>query len=208
MRAKDVRRWPWASRDLASRFFALALCLAALSGCGGVARGDKKTDAMSSTPATGGSGGAGSASLLGSAGSAGSAGASAGAGGTAGLGGNQGGSAGASADAGSFACGATTCAGDQICVQRQCGGGPVQCMAETDGGCPAGWQVGPCVAGQFENQSACVPEPCTPPASECVDTPASCTGALDCFCLNQSSVCQGPGCQSVVGRHVTCNGAE
>src|SRR5450432_3831163 len=123
MRAKDVRRWPWASRDLASRFFALALCLAALSGCGGVARGDKKTDAMSSTPATGGSGGAGSASLLGSAGSAGSA--------------------GASADAGSFACGATTCAGDQICVQRQCGGGPVQCMAETDGGCPAGWQVGP-----------------------------------------------------------------
>jgi hypothetical protein len=146
----------------------LALCLAGLSACGGVASANKQTDAASGAQ----------------------------------------GSAGASVDAGSFACGSSTCAPTQICVIAQCGGGPVQCMAETDGGCPTGWQSGSCPSGQFGNQPACIPEPCTPPPAKCVDAPTACASAVDCLCVNQSSICPGTGCMSVIGRQITCAGAE
>lgn len=194
----------------ASFVFAIALCFAGLSACGGVARGDKTPASAAGGPAVGGGGGANTASELGTSGTANSAGgvAALAQGGTAGAAANQGGGAGVAAEAGSFACGAATCTSTQVCVARQCGGGPVQCMAETDGGCPAGWHAELCLGGQFENKEACVPDPCSPPPPECVEVPAACAGKLDCFCLNQGSVCLGPGCASIVGRQVTCNGAQ
>jgi hypothetical protein len=199
------------SKPLAACISVLGLCVAALSACGGVARGDKKTGAA------GGASGAGAAGtnagdLFGGAGSASSvAGAATTAeGGAAGVGvdGNAEGGVGAAPDAGNFACGASTCLANQICVHRQCGGGPVQCMAETDGGCPTGWHADVCASGQFGQQTACVPDPCTPPPAECADVPAVCKSALNCFCINQASVCLGPACESIAGRQVTCAGAE
>ena len=200
------------TKSLAACVSGLALCLVALSACGGVTRGDKKAGAAGGAPGAGAAG-TNAGDLFGGAGRASNvAGASTAAeGGAAGVGvdGNTEGGVGAAApDAGNFACGASTCTANQICVQRQCGGGPVQCMAETDGGCPTGWHADACASGQFGQQTACVPDPCTPPPAECTDIPAACEGALNCFCINQASVCQGPPCQSIAGRQVTCAGAE
>jgi hypothetical protein len=194
----------------------LALCLAGLPACGGIASANKQSShAASGAPGIAGAAGTSAADLSGSGGSAGNSGnagnsfggLAAAQGGAPAVGGEQG-SAGALVDAGSFACGATTCAVSQICVIRQCGGGPVECMAEADGGCPTGWHTGACPSGPFGNQSVCVPEPCTPPPAQCVDAPTPCATAVDCQCINQSSICQGPGCLSVNGRQVTCAGAE
>jgi hypothetical protein len=189
--------------------FVLALCLVGLSACGGVASANKKTDAASGAPGVGGAAGAKATDVTGNGGGAGGSvgGAGAAQGGSAAVAGEQG-SAGASVDAASFACGSATCTATQICVIRQCGGGPVQCMAETDGGCPTGWQAGSCPSGQFGNQSVCIPQPCTPPPAECVDAPTACANAVDCFCINQSAICLDTTCMSVIGRQVTCAGAE
>jgi hypothetical protein len=206
-----------AAARLGHAYLAVALCLL---GCGGAARDDKKTRPMNSPAAAGG--GAGADALVPPAAS-GSAGASgfAGDGGT-GLATNQAGNPGAVADAGttadagavsavdggSFACGASACASGQLCVTRKCGGGPVQCLAATDGGCPQGWHSDLCPTGPFANQSACMPDPCTPPAPECVDIPASCASTPDCTCLSQTIVCRGLGCQSIVENQVICKDAQ
>jgi hypothetical protein len=180
-------------------------CVAGLSACAGVARDDQKAAFAGGAP---GIAGANSTGLAGAAGRSSAAGASSlDQGGATGVAGDQSSSADATEDAASFACGASTCVAGQICVTRFCGGGPIQCMGETDGGCPMGWHSAVCAGGPFENQLACVPDPCTPPAPECVDAPVGCTGTLSCFCINQSSVCPS-GCQSVIGRQVTCAGAE
>jgi hypothetical protein len=189
------------------RYCVLTLCLL---GCGGAAREDKKTNAMGIPPAVSGSAGAEAAVLSGTSGSAGSSAGASGLaeGGSAGVAADQAGTAGTTADAGSFTCGASTCTASQLCVARQCGGGPVQCMEQTDGGCPPGWHSEICPGGPFKNRSACVPDLCTPPAPECIDMPSGCASTPNCMCLDQTSICQSVGCQSVVARHVTCNGAE
>lgn len=165
----------------------LALLLGACAG-----RTDSGTNA-GSLPGSG-AGAAGSAGLS----NGGSAGA------TAGAGGNSAGSGG-SLTAGSFACGTSTCSATQMCVARTCGGGPVLCEDEADGGCTPGWHVDTCGA---TGKLACVPDPCANPAPECVEIPAACGAALNCTCI-PSDVCNGYGtCQSVVNVHdVTC-GAE
>ena len=190
-------------RSLGRCRFVLALCLAALAACGGVARGDKQSAATSGAAGVAG-GGAGSMGVS-TGGAVGMSGAVPG--GAAGVDVQQDGGAGAAGDGG-LPCGAANCTASQICVHRQCGGGPVQCMAETDAGCPMGWHADFCPSGQFGNQTACVPDPCTPPAAECVDIPAMCAAELSCSCLDRGAVCLGPGCQSLIGLQVTCNGAD
>lgn len=198
---------------VALRYFLLTLCV---FGCGGAAPEDKKANSMSPPPAVAGGAGGDAAVVIATSGSAGASagasglveGGSAGvvAGGSAGVAADQAGNAGSTASAGGFACGASTCTANQLCVARYCGGGAVQCMGQTDGGCPLGWHVGLCPGGQFEHQSACIADPCTPPAPECIDPPPSCASAPDCLCLDKTSICHGVGCQSVIARQVTCNG--
>ena len=69
---------------------------------------------------------------------------------------------------GPFACGTSTCTGDQICIHPCCGGAPPPCIPLDDGGtCPSGTTYSPSCGGS----GGCVEPPCTPPPPYC--TPAS-----------------------------------
>ncbi|HEY6460871.1 MAG TPA: hypothetical protein VIY73_11995, partial [Polyangiaceae bacterium] len=63
---------------------------------------------------------------------------------------------------GPFACGTSTCAADQYCVQPCDCGGEAACNAPLDGG--------GCAPGQVMQGSCCI-VPCTEPPPSCVDTP-------------------------------------
>ncbi len=68
----------------------------------------------------------------------------------------------ASTDGGSFACGTSTCAANQYCVQPCNCGGLAACGALLDGG--------GCPSGQILQGSCCI-TPCTEPPPSCEDTP-------------------------------------
>lgn len=67
-----------------------------------------------------------------------------------------------------FACGTTTCSGDQICIHPCCGGAPPPCEPLDDGGtCPAGYVFSNQCWNGNGSSSGCVPPPCTPPPPYC-----------------------------------------
>jgi hypothetical protein len=81
---------------------------------------------------------------------------------------------------GPFACGAATCSPTQYCVNPCCGGAPLSCDAQEDGGaCPPGTTYNPGACASFPgNRGPCAPPPCTPPSPYCVDSPSQASG---CF---------------------------
>jgi hypothetical protein len=66
-----------------------------------------------------------------------------------------------------FACGSTTCAGDELCMHPCCGGAPPPCVAADDAGtCPYGnGGLGYC--SNYTTATPCTPAPCTPPPPYC-----------------------------------------
>lgn len=87
---------------------------------------------------------------------------------------DDGGSDGNAADTGKdssepFACGTTTCTGDQICIHPCCGGAPPPCEPLDDGGtCPDGYVISnQCWNFGSGGTTGCVPPPCKPPPPYC-----------------------------------------
>jgi len=102
---------------------------------------------------------------------------------------------------GAIACGRTlTCAGTDVCMTWECGGGPPpQCIDPLDGGqCPAG--TAPDLRCRGAN-GGCVQE-CSP-SYACVPWPTACGVALNCNCA--ATVCSGMGSCLITGdRTVAC----
>jgi hypothetical protein len=87
-----------------------------------------------------------------------------------------------------FACGTSTCGGDQICIHPCCGGAPPACEPLQDGGtCPAGFTISnQCYNFGTGGTTGCEPPPCTPPPPYCAPSGTSNTCGLqndshDCY---------------------------
>jgi len=78
----------------------------------------------------------------------------------------------------SFACGSTTCSGDEVCLHPCCGGALPQCVATDDAGaCPEGTSVASFNScGNYSTTNQCLPPPCTPPAPYCAPKGDFCQG--------------------------------
>lgn len=111
----------------------------------------------------------------------------------------------AARDASRHACGASSCAVDEVCVHPCCGGAAPPCMPLSDGGgCEPGFHWVAACSWPSSGGPACQGDPCTPPAPSCVKVPASCGATPACPCLS-GDVCSGSGsCGYVDGLDVAC----
>jgi len=85
-----------------------------------------------------------------------------------------------------FACGTSTCNGDQVCVHPCCGGAPPPCEPLDDGGtCPDGYVISnQCYNFGTGGTTGCVPPPCKPPPDYCAPTKdCTMTQGHDCYLL-------------------------
>lgn len=97
-----------------------------------------------------------------------------------------------SPETGGFACGATVCGANQLCVRECTCGGAFMCVPRPDGGaCPGG----PCPTAPLD---MCAPV-CTNPEPACRDLPSECNGTPSDACL-AGKVC--PGVRT--GRRLDC----
>jgi len=84
-----------------------------------------------------------------------------------------------------FACGASTCDGDQICIHPCCGGAPPPCEPLLDGGtCPDGYVISnQCYNFGTGGTTGCAPPPCKPPPPYCAPSNACAypQGSRDCY---------------------------
>ncbi len=100
-------------------------------------------------------------------------------------------------DAGSFACGPTTCEPGQVCVQPCCGGAAPSCSpVPTLGGCPSDRVMVSACPGS--GQPGCQTPPCHPDTPYCVDRTSQCTEACTCG----AAECRD--CQAFTGNDIIC----
>jgi hypothetical protein len=73
-----------------------------------------------------------------------------------------------------FACGTSTCDGDQICIHPCCGGAAPVCEPLEDGGtCPSGYVLSTQCYNLGGSTTGCQAPPCTPPPPYCAPSSSS-----------------------------------
>ena len=82
---------------------------------------------------------------------------------------------------GPFACGTSTCTGDEVCIHPCCGGAIPLCVDANDAGvCPAGTHASgganDCAKQGTGVNGTCAPNACTPPPPYCAPK-SSCPGS-------------------------------
>ena len=85
-----------------------------------------------------------------------------------------------------FACGTSTCSGDQVCIHPCCGGAPPPCEPLEDGGtCPDGYVLSnQCYNFGTGSTTGCAPPPCKPPPDYCAPAKdCTMTEGHDCYLL-------------------------